>query len=144
MRWFLLTPICLLLACCMPATPETRIAANPAAYEKLSDSHKDLVRRGQIDQGMSPEAVQLAWGTPSKRYDGQNGKDRTSRWDYAGRKPVYSYNTSAYYGYGRYSRYGRWGPRYAFSVGPDITYVPYRKASVWFLNDRVSRWESAR
>lgn len=130
-----------LLASCAPSTPETRIAANPAKYEKLSSKHRELIRQGKIDTGMPSDAVALAWGSPSRRYEGGDGNARTSRWDYAGSKPIYT--TGWYGGYGRYGPYGRYG-RYGYAVAPEVTFVPYRRASVWFRNDRVSKWERVR
>lgn len=129
-----------LVACCAPSPPAERIAANPAKYENLSARQQELVREGRIDTGMPPDAVLLAWGSPSRRYDGGDGGTRTSRWDYAGSRPVY---TTGWYGGYRYGGYGRYG-RYAWSVAPEVTFIPYRRASVWFRNDRVSKWERVR
>ena len=140
MKLALLLLVAGLLASCAPSTPETRIAANPAKYENLSSKHQQLVRQGKIDTGMPPDAVALAWGPPNRRYEGGDGDTNTSRWDYTGSKPVY--NTSFYGGYG-YGRYGRRG-RYGYAVAPEVTYVPYRKASVWFRDERVSQWERVR
>ncbi|GAA5478533.1 hypothetical protein [Haloferula helveola] len=144
MKYLLLPLLAAALASCAPSTPEARISANPSSYWKLSDSHQELVRQGRIENGMPPEAVELAWGRPSRRYDGQDGKTKTSRWDYAGSKAVYSTRYYGGYGYGPYGRYGRYGPRYAYGLGPEVDFVPYRRASVWFRNDRVTKWERSR
>lgn len=137
MKWLLLLLPALLFASCAPTTPDDRIAANPSKYEPLSSKHKQLVREGRIDTGMPPDAVELAWGRPSRRYEGDDGQARTARWDYAGSRPVVTNQFYGGYTYGRYRRYG-----YAF--GPEVTYVPYRRASVWFRNDRVTKWEESR
>lgn len=137
MKSALFALVAVLLASCAPSTPATRIAANPAKYEKLSPKHQELVRQGRIDTGMTPDAVALAWGSPSQRFDGHDGKARTSRWDYSGSRPVYS---SSWYGGYRYGYYSR----YAWSIAPEVTFIPYRRASVWFRNDRVSKWEQVR
>lgn len=126
-----------LLASCAPSTPEARIAANPAKFASLGARHQELVRQGRIDTGMSPDAVALAWGSPSRRYDGNDGKARTSQWDYAGSRPVY---TTSAYGVYRGGYYGRYG----WSVAPEVAYVPYRRATVWFRDDRVTKWEQIR
>ncbi len=34
--------------------------------------------------------------------------------------------------------------RLGFGFGPEIAYIPYRVASVWFINNRVDSWERAR
>jgi hypothetical protein len=31
-----------------------------------------------------------------------------------------------------------------FGIGPEIAYVPYRIASVWFVDNRVDAWERAK
>lgn len=139
----------MLLAACAPSTPETRIEANRAAYEELSGRQKNLVSQGRIEEGMPPQAVYIAWGRPSRDYAGQEDGVTTRVWEYAGSQPVYSTNYFGGYGYGGIGRYGRYGrcrggPYYAYGMSPQVTYVPYRKASVWFENDRVRKWERVR
>ncbi|MDB6078198.1 MAG: hypothetical protein JWO82_1945 [Akkermansiaceae bacterium] len=139
----------LLLASCVPTTPQARIAQEPSLYHHLPARHQDLVSRGIIDKGMSPDAVYLAWGKASREYVGTSEKGKsTMRWDYAGSTPVYSDNIGGFYGggygYGRYGGYGRYYPYSAFSYGTEVTYVPYRRATVVFENQRVVSWERAR
>ena len=131
----------LLFASCVPSTPQARIEKFPQKFETLDARQRALVQQGQIARGMSTDAVYLAWGDPAGIYQGsKSGKD-TERWDYAGSRPVYV--TSFYgpygYGHGPYSPYGRHG--YFYDLGPDVAYVPYRLATVWFVNKRVDSWE---
>jgi hypothetical protein len=138
-----------ILASCAPSTPEARIAAQPALFAALPAKQKELVRQGQIDKGMGTDAVYLAWGRASREYDGYEGSARTLRWDYNGSTPVYSPNGyfGAYgWGYGRFGPYYGHNPYhfYGIGVGPDVTYVPYRRASVLFRDGRVSSWERSR
>lgn len=134
-----------LFGACVPTTPEARIDQNPEKFWKLSDEDQALVRKGEIRRGMSPDAVYYAWGKPAREFSGADEESSTMRWDYTGSTPVYSTNFyGGYYsGYGRYGRYGRGYPRYGYDVGQQVTYVPYQKASVWFRNNRVTKWESA-
>ena len=132
-----------LLLACSPTTPEARIAENPSIYWKLSDSHQELVRQGRIDRGMSPDAVYLAWGRPSRAYEGEDGSRSTLRWDYDGSRPVYSTGFYGGYGYGRYGYYGRY-PYYGYAIAPQVDYIPYRRATVWFEDRRVTKWERVR
>ncbi|WP_193213898.1 hypothetical protein, partial [Luteolibacter marinus] len=112
---------------CVPSTPEARIAAQPALYQSLPAKHQELVRQGRIDKGMGTDAVYLAWGRPSREYEGSEGGHASLRWDYAGTTPVYTTNFyGGYYGYGRYGRHSAYG----IGLGPGVTYVPYRRASV--------------
>jgi hypothetical protein len=134
------------LGSCAPQTIESRIQANPEKFATLPTRHQELARNGQIDRGMGPDAVYFAWGSPNRVYDGLREGVATSRWDYAGLQPVY--RTGFYggygYGYGGYP-YGRYHHAYPyFGVGPQVEYVPYRSASVFFKRGRVDSWERVR
>ena len=132
---------------CAPSTPAARIAAQPALFEKLPARQQELVSQGRIDKGMGTDAVYLAWGRPSRDYEGSEGGTPTLRWDYNGSTPVYNtgyYGAYGYgYGYGRYGRYGR-SPYYGIGIAPEVTYLPYRRATVLFRQGRVASWEKAR
>lgn len=130
----------MILASCAPVTPEKRIAANPSKYEKVPEKYRELVRRGELAPGMGPDAVYLAWGGPARVYEGSEKGARTMRWDYSGTMPVTTMGWEGYYGYGRYGRY----PVYGAMMVPEVAYVPYRRASVWFRNEKVESWERSR
>jgi hypothetical protein len=143
MKFLAATLLALAFASCAPSTPEGRIAAQPALFDKLPDRQQELVKQGRIDKGMGTDAVYLAWGRPAREYEGSEGDVATLRWDYAGSTPVYSNQVYGYGGY-RYGRYGRYGYPYGYGIGQEITYVPYRRASVLFHNGRVASWERSR
>ena len=134
----------LLASSCVPSTPQTRIQQNPAMFGALSPKDQNLVQQGTLAKGMPQDAVWLAWGPPAQRFEGFQSGKVSERWDYSGSYPVYSQQFYGGYGYGYgYGRYGRYqGPYYGF--GPEVTFVPYRRASVWFVNDRVDSWERTR
>ncbi len=140
------TAAMLLAVSCAPVTPQARIDRNPRIFESLPERHKPLVARGEIARGMSKDAVWLAWGAPSQRFEGFTDGRRTDRWDYDAHRPVHHttyYGTFGYgYGLGRYGRYGY--PYGAYGIGPEVTYIPYRRASVWFAGDSVEGWERLR
>ena len=135
--------LALVLASCAPSTPDARIAAQPELFEQLPAGQRELVRQGRIDKGMGTDAVYLAWGRPSREYEGSDGDVATLRWDYTGTTPVYSTSYYGSYGYGRFGRYGR-APYYGYGIGPEVTYLPYRRATVLFRGGRVSSWERSR
>lgn len=141
--------LALALASCVPSTPEARIDAQPALFDKLPDRQQELVRQGRIDKGMGTDAVYLAWGRPAREYEGSENGAATLRWDYTGSTPVYTNQFYGYGGYGygggyRYGRYGRYGYPYGYGIGQEVTYVPYRRATVLFRNGRVASWERSR
>lgn len=107
-------------ASCAPSTPEARIAARPQLFEALPPRQQELVRQGQLAQGMGRDAVLLAWGRPSREYEGSEDGVSTLRWDYLGSTPVYETSYFGGYGYGPRCGYGRFGrgPAYDFAVFP--------------------------
>lgn len=139
---------CFVFAACAPSTPQARIQKYPEKFAALDKRQQVLVEQGQIASGMPADAVMLAWGSPDRRFEGSRNSELTERWDYATTVPIYS-PASIYgsygYGYGRYGTYGRYGySGLGFALGPEITYLPQRVASVWFINRRVDSWERLR
>ena len=108
-----------------------------------------MVRRGEIEKGMDKNAVYLAWGSPAARAEGFRNGDDTERWDFYGQKAVVSHRPYGDYGF-PYDAYGagyRDYRRHPFAygdIGPEIIHVPYRRASVWFVDGRVKEWERFR
>jgi hypothetical protein len=127
----------LLVSSCVPSTPQTRIQQHPEMFAALTPKDQQLVQQGQLAKGMPPPAVLLAWGPPARRFEGFQSGKTTERWDYSGAYPVYSQRFYGGYGYGRYGRF----PAAAYGLGQEVTYVPYHKASVWFVSKRVDAWE---
>ncbi|QTN33438.1 hypothetical protein HZ994_14305 [Akkermansiaceae bacterium] len=134
--------VTLLAVSCAPQTPDYRISMRPAAFERLSEKNRELVRKGEIAKGMDREAVELAWGSPSGRVEGLRDGKPMERWDYQGTKPVVTNNFFGGYGYGAYGPYRYSGLGGGF--GPQVSYLPYRKSSVWFIGGRVDAWERTR
>jgi hypothetical protein len=128
-------------ASCVPMTPQARIAKDPARFAALRESEKPLVQQGRIDRGFSRDAVLLAWGSPGEVYSGFKDGKQLERWDYIGTRPVHM----THFGGGWHHGWGPYGcPHDAFDFGPDIAYLPYRYATVWFADGRVDAWERAR
>ena len=134
----------LLCVSCVPSTPQARIQQEPHKFSALPPEHQLLVHQGQLARGMNPDAVYLAWGRPSGVYQGSKNGQLTERWDYASSYPVHVSSFYGSYGYacGPRGHFGYSG--IGIGVGPEIAYMPYRVASVWFINHRVDSWERAR
>lgn len=134
----LLSASALLLASCTSPIVK-RIEHNPAIYAALSEPHKAMVSRGEITEGMSKQAVFIAWGRPDRGSKGsQNGK-AYERWSYSGYEAVHG--TSLGMGMG-YWGYGCYDP--GFYYAPTVTYLPYEARRVEFLNNKVTAWSTTR
>ncbi len=132
----LLIPVGLFLAACA-STPQTRIQENPAAYEALSASQKNLVVQGMIKEGMGKDAVYLAWGSPNAISRGSKGGKRLEKWVYNGYHAVWTDPYCAGVGYGGYYR-GFYGRPYYYA--PTVDYIPVLRSAVTFSNGRVTEW----
>lgn len=127
---------------CETATPATRAAKTPGVLESLSTEDRDLVLKGTISEGMSKDAVVIAWGKPdSMSYGSMNGK-AVETWKYTSLRPIYRpyYGLGVGMGYG-YGRRGHFYPGASLSMGPD--YVPVTSSVVRFRGNRVIGWETA-
>ncbi len=87
------------------ATVDYRISQNPEIYQQLSPRDQQLVRAGQIREGMTQDAVFLAWGQPEQKGFGRMKGRQTETWIY---RAYYSaYDPYPYGGYGGF--YGGFG-----------------------------------
>jgi len=59
--WLCLLFTALLAGC---SSVESRIKKHPATYASLSENDQRLVSRGNIREGLSQDAVYIAWGKP--------------------------------------------------------------------------------
>ena len=126
-------------------------------YDQLPSSHQALVDQGRIKQGMSKEAVFLAWGNPEIKADGEENSIRFERWTYTRLSPIYTTGFSGHYGFDGYAPYGYapygYAPYgygygrcrgYGYGYHNQVVYAKSKAASVDFKNDRVTRWQRGR
>lgn len=124
------------LASCQSATPATRIAENPVMFRSLPQEQQVMVQQGRISEGMSQDAVFLAWGLPNNApYEGQKNGKHITRWVYTYQEPVMSTPTvgPVYWG-----PYGWYEPAF---YGTGTVYIPRTAATVLFENNKVVSWE---
>ncbi len=99
----------LFLAGC--ATIESRISEHPEIFNSLSPRDQALVRQGRIREGMSRDAVWLAWGSPEQKGFGRYHGKSTETWIYRAYyneyDPYYGGFGYPYYGGSRRRRFGR-------------------------------------
>ncbi len=132
-------------------TLETRIQEKPEAYRTLSPRDQALVQQGKIREGMSRDAVYIAWGAPSSRLPGRNrGRivetwiyDGTTSGDYPGPfyygRP-YGYGIGVGFYGGRRGRFARGGYLY------DPFYDPffYNRANIVRYPERTVSFQDGR
>lgn len=128
-------------ACSSTQLPSERISQNPAGFYSLPAKYQPVVLSGNITEGMSPQAVYYAWGSPSIVSEGKDGRKTLLRWVYQTQQAVLSpaprfYTGMGWGGYGCRSWMGN-----SFGVGNDLMYVPVNTAHVLFENDKVKSWE---
>jgi hypothetical protein len=138
------------------STTENRISDHPEIFNTLSPGDQALVREGKIRAGMSENAVWLAWGPPTRKWNGAMRGRSTETWVYT------TYETAGGAGYGYGYGYGRpyfggvgvlrhhghhrfffygdpfYDPFYYSAIPPSVE-VPYKVVS--FANGRVLSWQ---
>lgn len=138
----------LLLSQCA-ATPQSRISRNPQIYGELSARDQQSVANGMIREGMTRDAVYLAWGRPDRVSVGSNRGRKIESWTYVGQRPVSTMNVGMGFGWGGgpfwgggplgWGGYG-WGGYPYWGGGPSVTYIPYTQGVVEFTSGRVTKW----
>ena len=136
------------------STTEMRISDHPEIFQTLSPRDQELVKVGKIREGMSQDAVWIAWGAPDQKATGVARGRPVETWIYN----EYTYANAPYpypygpYGYGGYFGAGRLAfhlhGRHRFAIIGDpfydpfyYSYIPPRVAypskTVTFTNGRV-------
>ena len=93
------------------STTETRISDHPEIFQTLSPRDQELVKAGKIREGMSQNAVWVAWGSPDQKATGVARGNPVETWIYN----EYTYANAPYpYPYGPFGYGGYYGGRVAF------------------------------
>lgn len=142
---------------CLPAcsTVETRIHENPEVFRRMSSSDQALVSRGRIREGLSRDAVYIAWGAPNQRAVGRNRGTAVETWIYLNTTagdyyPGYGYGGGFGYGSGFYGRgfghgyYGRGGRYGGFYYDPFYDPFFYNRVSLVSYPDRTVSFQNGR
>ena len=132
-------------------TIDSRIQERPQAFHSLSPNDQALVQQGKIREGMSQDAVYIAWGPPSMRAPGRNRGHVVETWiynateagDYAG-PFYYGYPYGYGVGYGFYG--GRRGRLYRHALYYDPFYDPwfYNHANIVRYPERIVSFDRGR
>lgn len=142
-----------LLASCATNPAEQRAKKYPERFAGLSERERDLVLRGEVSEGMSQDAVFLAWGRPGRVMSGSRNGRGSERWAWFRSAPVSNYSIG-YGAFGPHPFYSSYGVHpafgYGYGYGPDwgfgtgVDYVPYLDRTVEFVNGKVVAWERLR
>ena len=107
--------------CATKSGAEKRIEKNPQLYGKLSDRDRELVRNGEVKEGMSQEAAFLAWGRPDRVMSGGRDGKSSEKWAYFDSQPVSNFSV----GIGAGASLGR-----EWALGHRLTARPSTRARV--------------
>ena len=132
--------VAILISSCV-APIERRVTANPQMFDRLTRDHKEAVRAGVVKEGMSKDAVYLAWGKPARVQMGRREGKNLERWSYNTYQPVYTTSFGFGTGWGGWGGgcggFGGFGGPFSFG-GTGLDYVPVEGRSVEFVNDKVA------
>lgn len=132
------------LSSCAVSNPASRISQQPAVFAALPASQKALVQTGQIAEGMTKDAVYLAWGRPDGVLAGSENGKSTELWRYTRLQPVYRQRIGMGMGWGYGPYCGRGRRHYDPFYDQGLEYVPVTAGVVRFRNGKVTGWEAAR
>jgi hypothetical protein len=145
-------------SCTTVPAPQKRIAKNPALYQSLGAEDRRLVSQGKIREGMTREAVLLAWGKPDRVVAGSERGKAAEIWHYTVLRPQPVGGLGIGYGFGYptfahpdyrmgYPGYGYgfgWGPGFGWGNFGSVAYAEEPTAEVRFENGRVVSWQARR
>lgn len=129
--------LCFGAGCATTSTVQSRRAERPASYASLSPAERALVDQGQIQVGMTEDAVYLAWGKPAQvlQVAGRGGESTT--WLYTG----VATDAYRYWTYREYPR--RDGPPLVDrTLETDYDVNEFVSAEVVFEIGRVVSWRT--
>lgn len=125
-----------------------RIEKHFEKFDVLSDEHKAMVAEGEVVEGMSKDAVFLAWGRADRVQQSSFNGQKSEQWDYISSESQ-PLNTI---GYG--TNGGTYGAPYGgqcdrqssdgWTLGTDVHMVDVLSKSVSFAEGRVIGWQRVR
>jgi uncharacterized protein YceK len=130
--------ILLLSGCSSTRTAAGRIQKYPDRYATLPHSDQALVQQGRVREGMSLDAVYLAWGKPDFVEHGSRNGRRIETWYYSIQEPVFFPYAGWYPGFDL--SYPGYAPYGFYSYGAGVAWNSVPAARVEFVDGSVSSW----
>lgn len=118
-----------------PAQIAKRRAERPVAYASLTPEQKQLVDQGQVQVGMTEDAVYLAWGSPAQVLRRGDATGEATTWLYTGS------TTDQFVTWNYVEARGPNGPYLNRVMMTDYSFRDYVSARLVFRNGRVTEWE---
>lgn len=129
---------CFLLVACATSSIESRRAEKAAAYNGLPANQKAMVDSGQIQIGMTADAVYIAWGKPSDVLESEDATGRYTAWHYYGS----FLQENRYWAY-REVNQGQGRPVYLERyLTSDYTPRDFVRSEIIFKSGRVLSWRT--
>ncbi len=132
---FLLMPLVALFTACSP-TVQDRIAKHQAVYDQLPKTQQQKIAMRQLEKGMSPMAVLIAWGEPDQKLNGYMDGKATERWIYTHRGSGWSLGI----GVGGFHGHRHSGIGTGLGVSFPVTGKAPVAKSVLFIRGKVESW----
>lgn len=135
----LLLAAMVLLSGCATSTIESRKKERYQAYSELTPEQRAALDAGQIQIGLTMDAVYVAWGKPHQVVKAGTAAGEQTTWLYLDAQ-LQGYT---YWGYRGYSPSRA---RYGYYSGPTLQHdyvpVPYVRAEVIFEQGVVKQWRT--
>lgn len=120
------------------STIQSRMKENPAAFQRLSPKQQQLVANGNVSEGMSKNAVYIAWGNPDRITYGSKRGTLDERWLYFG------YDFTQVPSYDFFPVYAGGFVYNDYIYSPQYVSTPYVDKGVVFEKERVVNWMRSR
>ena len=130
----------IIAGCATTGNPAKRIERHRPVFDSLPPDHQQLVAGGQIREGMSKDAVYLAWGRPNGTARGSRKGVPFETWTYTEMKPTFRGHGLGWHYAGYYDYYDPMG----IDLMMATSYYDLPVARVQFLNNKVISWRNLR
>ncbi|MDA0346440.1 MAG: hypothetical protein O3C43_03260 [Verrucomicrobia bacterium] len=87
-------------------TPQSRVNENPGLFDSFTAEQKEIILKGEVDLGFTPEMVLMAAGVPDRKAKKRSKNGSSEVWTY------YQYTPRSIHGFGNYGSYYSYNSRF--------------------------------